>query len=633
MVWWENIHMGFQWPSLVLTCAITLPALPVWSAEPSHGFSYFGDLKYPPDMAHFDYVNPDAPKVGRLNLAFIGTINNLNPYVDKGLLSPYINPLGGLGSWIYDPLMRFSEDELASYYGWLAEHVEVADDYSWVTYKLRENARWHDGQPVTMADVVWTFDVIKNGASISWRSNFRDVVRLEQIDSWTFRFHFSDSAEKTPQLIILTSKFAPLPKHYWEDRAIDETTVEPPLGSGPYRIAEIDPSKTVFERVHDYWARDINVAVGYFNFDRIDVTNFFDKNVMLQALRAGVIDYHFEENEDDFATAYDFAGYRNGLFRKETYTMGYSYGMHFGVVLNSRRHPLNDIRVREALTLAYNFEWSNRVYWHSGMDRNNSYFMRSGLQASGLPSAKELELLQPFRGQIPERVFTEPVPLPRNDSFGRNRATLLQADSLLRDAGWEVKDFNRIHTVTGEPLTFELVVTFRDHERMLVPFVDNLKRLGIRAVLRRVESNQMTNRLRSYDFDATVRKFYTWKVPFPTRMRSQFTSQYADLPNMTNYAGIKNPAVDFLVEKIAVADSEESLNAAGRALDRILLYNFYLIPDGHPIGRHVVHWDRFGHPPLGVPHMNWTGMPYLWWFDKEKSARVDAGIADIMGSE
>ena len=565
-----------------------------------------------------------------MDMAPASTDGCLSTGVSKGVLPPSIHPVNGLGSWLYDPLMRFSEDELASYYCWLAESVEVADDYSWVTYKLRENARWHDGRPVTMADVVWTFDVIKNGQSISWKSLYRDVVRLEQIDDWSFTFHFSETAEKTSHLIIQTSKFAPLPKHYWEERAIDETTLDPPLGSGPYRISSIDTgNKMVFERVRDYRGKDISVAIGHFNFDRITLNFFFDKNVMLQALRAGVIDFNLEENEHDFASAYDFEEYRKGLFKKETYTMGYSYGMHFGVVLNSRRAPLNDIRVREALTLAYNFEWANRVYWHNGMDRNNSYFMRSGLQATGLPSRGELELLQPFRGQIPDRVFTEPVQLPRNEEFGRNRDTLRRADALLKEAGWVVNDFRRVHAETGEPMTFEIVVTFRDHERMLVPFVDNLKRLGIHAVLRRVEGNLMTNRLRRYDFDATVRKFYTWKLPFPTRMRSQFSSQYADLLNMTNYAGIENPVVDFLVEKIADADSEASMNTAGRALDRVLLHNFYLIPDGHPVGRHVVYWDRFGHPPLGIPHMNWTGMPYLWWFDKEKSARVEAGIADL----
>ena len=620
---------GFGWRTLGLILAIAL-AVPAWSREPSHGFSYFGDLKYPPDMAHFDYVNAQAPKGGRVNVGSISTFNNLNPYVDKGNLAHYISPRYGSGSYIYDPLMRRGEDELASYYCWLAESVKVADDYSSVTYKLRENARWHDGRPVTMEDVLWTFDMIKRKGSITWKQEYQDVVRLEQIDAWSFKFHFSKTAERTPYLIILTASFAPLPKHFWEGRAFDATTLELPLGNGPYRIASIDPGhKVVFERVRDYWGKDLNLAVGHFNFDYIDLTYFYGKSVLLQAMRAGLLDFYFEENENDFATAYDFDGYRKGLFRKETYRMGYSYGMHFGVVFNTRRVPFNDIRVREALTLAYNFEWANRVYWHSGMARNNSYFIRSGLQAMGLPSAEELELLRPFRGQIPEPIFTDPVELPQNDGFGRNRDTLLRADALLEEAGWVVRDFGRVHAVTGEPLTLEFLVTYQDHERMLVPFVENLTRLGIDAVLRRVEGNLMTNRLRKYDFDATVRKLRVGEMPDRHRLRTQFTSRYADLPSMRNYAGIKNSAIDFLVEKILQSDTEEAMYTAGRALDRILLHNFYVIPDGYPVGRHVVYWDRIRHPPLGMEHMNWTGFPHLWWLDKDKRARVDTEIAEL----
>ena len=617
-------------PVLVLTCAIALAATPARCGEPSHGLSYFGDLKYGPDIEHFDYANPDAPKGGRIKLPGIGTFNNLNPYVDKGRLVYNISPRGGLGSYILDPLMRKCEDELASYYAWLAESVEVANDYSWVTYKLRENAYWHDGRPVTIEDVLWTFDTIKTKGSISWRTLYKDIVRLEQIDDWSFRFHFSETAEKNPQLIIETATFAPIPKHYWETRAIDETTLEPPLGNGAYRIGAIDPGyKVVFERVKDYWARNLNFAQGYFNFDEVEFMWFFDKRVMLQALRAGVFDYFFEENESDWATAYDFDGYRKGLFKKETYRMGFAYGMHFGTVLNTRRAPLNDIRVREALTLAYNFEWANRVFWHDGMIRNNSFFVRSGLQAFGPPAAEELALLETFRGQVPESVLTQPIELPQNDAFGRNRETLLRADALLEDAGWVVRDFERVHEATGERLSFEFIVGNHEHERMLTPFVENLERLGIAATLRRIEGNAMTNRLRTYDYDATVRKVYTWKVPFPTPMRQMFTSPYVDTPTMTNYAGIKNPVVDSLVDMVTKARSEQMMNIAGRALDRVLLHNFYVIPDGHPVGRHMVYWDRFGHPPIGVPHMNWQGMPYLWWFDQEKSARVDAGIAAL----
>ena len=606
----------------LLVCTSTFVA----ATEPSHGFAYFGNLKYPKDMAHFDYVNPDAPKGGTVRMAVVSTFNNLNPYVDKGILSVYMDPR--IASAIYEPLMLASQDELASYYGLLVESVEVADDYSWVTYTLRDDAYWHDGEPVTVDDVVWTFEKIKAEASISWRSVYREIVALHRLGPKSFKFVIAEDAEKTPQLIIETAGFTPLPKHHWENRPFDETTLEPPLANGPYRIAEVEAGhKIVFERVPDYWGRDLNIAVGYYNFDRIEVLYFFDENVMLQALRAGVFDYYRDQNESTWATAYDFDGFRRGLFLKETYTMGTSYGMHYSLVFNTRREVFKDVRVREAVTLAYNFEWANRVYWHHGMDRNNSYFMRSGMQARGLPSEAELVLLEPFRGQVPERVFTHPVELPKNEPFGRNRETLRAADALLVEAGWVVKDFVRVHEETGEPLTFELAVSSGNHERMLTPFVDNLERLGIDAVLRRMENNLMVNRLRTYDYDATMRKLYTFRIPRPARIRGQFTSRYADRPNMTNYAGIENPVVDHLVEVIVAATTEDEMNTAGRALDRVLLWNFYVIPDGYPVGRKLAYWDRFGHPPLGVEHMNWTGFPMLWWLDRDKSARIDAALA------
>ena len=602
-----------------------------WNSDaknPSHGFSYFGDLKYPKDMDHYDYVNPDAPKGGTVRGGEAYTFNNLNPYVDKGVLAVAMDPR--ISTLTHEPLMQKSGDELGTYYGNLAETIEVADDLSWVSYTLRDNAYWHDGIPVTVDDVEWTFNALKTEASISWRLAYEDFVRFERLGPRSFRFHFSESVEKTPQLIIQSNRFNPLPKHYWQDKNLDETTLVPHLGNGPYQIVEVDVGhKVVHERVKNYWAKDLNINVGKHNFDRYEFLYFFDKSVMLQALRAGVFDYYREQNEKDFATAYDFVGHRKGLFKRESYTMGESHGMHYGVILNTRRPPLDNILVREALTLAYNFEWANRVFWHKGMDRNNSYFMSSGLQAKGLPTAEEIELLEPFRDHIPERVFSHVVDLPRNKAFGRNRNSLARADELLREAGWVLRNFQRVHIQTGESLTIELVISSSEHERMLTPFVDNLERIGVSAKIRRVEGNIMVNRLRAYDYDITMRKVYTYKVPFPDRMRSQFSSKNVDPPNMINYAGIKNPVVDFLIEYIAKADTELAMNTAGRALDRVLLWNFYLIPDGYPLSRHLVYWDRFGHPPLGKEYMNWTGFPTVWWFDKKKDARVEAGLLDI----
>lgn len=343
----------------VLMLLIALVIAPADAEEASHGLSYFGGLKYPKDFPHFDYANPDAPKGGRVGFALPGTFNNLHPYVDKGITAAYIAPPG----MIYDTLMKKSLDELSSYYGYLAESVELAGDYSWVAYTLRENAYWHDGEPLTVEDVIWTFNTIKTQGSVGWKNSYRDIVSVEQTGPWTFRFNFSETVEKTPQLAIQTASFAPLPKHYWKGKAFNATTLEPPLGSGPYRIKEVDPGHEIaFERVEDYWGKDLNVNTGQHNFDQVKLMYFFDTNVMIQALKAGVFDYYRDQNEKDFATAYDFPGFRKGLFKRETYTMGMPHGMHRGIVLNTRREKLRDIRVREALALAYNFEWANRVF-------------------------------------------------------------------------------------------------------------------------------------------------------------------------------------------------------------------------------------------------------------------------------
>lgn len=601
-----------------------------FAAGPSHGFAYFGKLKYPADMTHFDFANPDAPKGGTVRVPGIGTFNNLNPYAGKGVLSYYVDPR--FGAVTFEPLMRLSEDELGVYYGRLAKTVEVADDLAWVTYTLHEDARWHDGVSVTVEDVLWTFNFLKNDADIIWRSTMRDFASIEQTGPRSFRFTFAEDAEKTPHLIIQSAGFSVMAKHWWTVHDPRSTTLEPPLGNGPYRVAKVDPGHSViFERVLDYWAKDLPITRGQFNFDKIVLTYFFDTNVMLQALRAGLVDYYRDQNEDDFATAYNFSGFEAGLFKKETYVMGNSYGMHYGLAFNLRRQLFEDIRLREALTLAYNFEWSNRVLWYSGMERNHSFFVRSGMQAKGLPSDAEIAVLEPFRSQVPPRVFTHPLELPISPTTGRNRDGLRQADRLLKDAGWIIRDHVRVHKETGEPLTFEMVVSYAEHERMLLPYVDNLKQLGINARLRKLESNLMVNRLRNYDYDATVRKIYTYTLPYPSRMRSQFTSAYADVPNMTNYAGIRNPVVDALVEAVASASVDEEMFVAGRALDRVLRWNFYVIPDGHQVGRHIVYWDRFGHPTLGAEHLTWTGFPHLWWLDAEKEARVDAGMADMRG--
>ncbi len=613
--------LGALW---CLSTAGVLAAQP--SSGPSHAIAYFGEPKYAAAIPHFGYVHPDAPKGGEMRTWLPGTFNNLHPYVDKGRFEIY-------STWrvrtiTFDRLMMPSEDELSSLYCLLCETVEVAEDYRWVAYTLRPEARWHDGVPVTVDDVVWTYQTLKADGPVSFKAAWRHVEGIERLGERSFRFLFG-AVGRSRRSVMEASSFLTMPKHYWQDRDFTATTLAPPLGNGAYRVGAVDPGRRiVYERVDDYWAKDLNFKRGHHNFDRFTVLYFRDIKAGIQALKARVVDYYRDQDEREVATAYDFAEVDLGLFNKETYRMGTTYGMHWSVVFNTRLPQFQDIRVREALTLAYNFDWGNRTLQYGALRRNSTFFLGSEMAARGLPSAEELALLEPLREHIPERVFTHEFTLPTNDGYGRNREALLRAGNLLDEAGWVVRDFRRANAATGKPLRFEIMVRLREHERMLVPYVENLKRLGVEATVRRVESNIYTNRARHYDFELTMQKICTHSIPQPARTRSHMHSESADLPNLFNYPAIRNPAVDALVEKVIAAETEEEMNIAGRALDRVLLWSFYVIPEGAPKGRHLLYWDRFGHPPLGREHMNWTGFPHLWWFDQEKSDRVDAALGE-----
>ncbi|MEE8399546.1 MAG: ABC transporter substrate-binding protein, partial [Desulfobacterales bacterium] len=341
-----------------------------------------------------------------------------------------------------------------------------------------------------------------------------------------------------------------------------------------------------------------------------------------------VFDFRWEGDSKSWAISYDFDGYRHGLFKKNLWKMKIPYGMNWAIIFNTRIEKLNDIRVREALSIAYNFQWSNRVLWYGYNRRNLSYFMGSELVARGLPSAAELELLEPFRGQIPDRVFTDEIAWPVNTPFGPNRDSLLKAHALLEDAGWTIADFKRVNRSTGEAFTLDFMARSVEEERTLISYVDNLKRLGIESKLRRVESSQAINRLRKYDYEVIINSMWQNSIPLHWLIRSYFLAQNADRPNMYNYAAIRNPAVDILTEKAIAAGTREELAVIGQALDRILLWSYYVIPGGYPKGRRMVYWDRFGYPEP-TPEKKSAGFHELWWFDEERSARVDAGIAAL----
>jgi len=599
-----------------------------FASEPNYGLSYFGELKYPQGFPHFDYVNPDAPKGGKLSQGVIGTFNNLHPYIDKGRPAACID-IGCM--LIYDMLLKPSEDELASSYGLMAESVELADDFTWVNFTLNPKARWHDGKPVTVEDVVWTFKTIKSDAALGWKTSYKDIVAAEKVGPRTVRFHFSSLAPKTPQLARHISMFWAMPKHYWEGREFHATTLDPPMGSGPYKIAKVDPGhKIVYERVADYWARDLNVNVGSHNVDIVEFQYFLDKNVIIEAHKAHVFDFRGENDAKSWATAYDFKARDLGLFRMERRPIRQAVGLRWGILFNTRIDKLNDVRVREALTLAYNFEWANRVLQYGEYERTGSFFQGSDMESIGtLPNEQELALLEPFRDELPARIFTEVFSLPVTTGEGRDRESLIRASKLLEEAGWVIKDFRRVHKDTGEPFTLNFLMRSVDEERSVMPYVDTLKRLGIESKVRTVETSQYRHRIRHFDFEVTGQGLRQGNIPFSWLLRSRFQSVNAHRANTDNYAGIEIPAVDFLLEKIIAAASEEEMNVAGRALDRILLWNFFVIPSAHSPFSRQVYWDKFDDPKIAK---NRTGWFDLWWIDPVKNARIEAGIGALEAS-
>lgn len=596
------------------------------AAEWRHGMSFFGDLKYPSDFTHLEYVNPSAPKTGEIKMPQLGNFDSLNIFIRKGRSPSGMSYAGN--ALIYERLMFRVDDEPASQYGWIAEAVKLADDYSTVEFRLRKQARWHDGEPITAQDVVFTFDQIKEHGSPVLRLEFSQVVRAEAIDERHVKFYIRGAT--SPKQAQTVAEMYIVPKHYWENRDFSETTLEPPLGSGPYRIAEVDPGrKMVYERVRDYWAADIPVMKGRFNFDRVVYDYFSDENVIHEAHKAGIVDARLEGVAKRWATEYDFPGHQAGYFVKDLIVTERPYGMVFGVVFNLRLPKFQDVRVREALALAYDFQWSNRVLYHSFYDRVDSFFENSDLAWEGLPSEAELELLEPFRDQVPARVFTEEYEPASTDGYGYARDNLLEAARLLKEAGYEVRDNVLVDGETGEPFTVEFLTVSVYLERSLMPFLNSLKRLGIDTSIRTIEVSQYINRLGKFDYEATIRTYSQTLTP-GTELRNYWGSTAAGRQYSRNTAGIKDPVVDALIEKIIGARNRGQLRAATRALDRVMLWNFYAIPGYYPPGYRYGYWDKFDKPEVQAKYR--SGFFDTWWYDHEKARRVEEGMQRFASS-
>ena len=618
-------------PGQCLSCVIVMLSLllATWHVHAGpdedsvfrHGFSFFGVLEYPPDYEHFNYVNPNAPIGGDLVLPVVGTFNSFSPWVQKG-----INPAGygfvGAGIYLYDRVLEPSDDEAATQYARLAESFAHAPDYSWFAVRIDPRARWHDGTPITPRDFLYTHNYLLTDATAAIRNGFAHMQKAEQTGPMEVTFYVTDPAFRNPSAGLSVGHLPILPAHYYEGVDITKTTMKPPLGSGPYRIAEFDAGKRiVYERVDDYWGWEVPSVKGKYNFKRIIYEYFRDNTVAREAAKKGILSFRGEGIAKDWITGYaDLPAVQDGYFIQEIAEQRSITAMASGIAFNTRRDRFSDRRVRKALTYAYDFEWINRVLNFNFYLRVNSFFDNSLLESSGVPEGRELELLEAFRDELWPELFTDPFELPKSSGHGLNRENMLKAQAMFAEAGWHVVDGQLVNEA-GEQFRFEMLTRNAAEERGALPYIASLKRLGIDASVRTADSAQYRNRVRNFEFDAAYHGY--WATPtLGTYLKPFFHSSGANDLFTENIAGIRNPAVDSFIERALNTYDADELYAAGRALDRVLLQGHYLIPGQVEPGGRWTYWDRFGRPDQSARY-RYFPFPETWWVDEDKSYAVD----------
>jgi len=596
---------------------LVVPASAQEEPQHRHAVSLIGTPKYPADFQHFDYVNPDAPKGGLVRMADIGSFDSLNPILYRG------ESAAGLGL-IYETLMQDSLEEPSTSYGLIAEWASYPPDFSSVTFKLRDEARWQDGTPIAPEDVVYSLEINK-AANPRMGLYYKNVAKAEATGQNQVTFTFDVKGNR--ELPMIMGQLTILPKHYWTGKDANgnqrdplKTTLEPPLGSGPYRIKQMTPGRTIsYERVADYWGKDLPVNRGEWNFDTIRFDYYRDETVAFEGFKAGNLDYWQEASSKNWATAYDFAAVRDGLIKRQEVETERSQPMQC-FVFNVRRPQFQDRRVRKAFALAFDFEWANKNLFFGQYARVGSYFQGTELAApADLPQGRELEILNEVKDQVPPEVFTTVHTNPANNSPDDLRGNLRKAVQLLKEAGYEVKDGVLIDTKTGKQLTVEFLLVSPLFERIVQPYIANLQRLGIKATLRMVDSAQYTRRLNVFDYDIVVGNFAQSDSP-GNEQRDFWGSEAAGREGSQNLIGIKDPTIDKLVDYVIFAKNREELVAATHALDRVLLWNDFVVPQWFSPKVRIAYWNRYGQPAK-LPGLT-PGFMQVWWLDKELAAKL-----------
>jgi len=585
--------------------------MPLAAQEFRHGLSTFGKLKYPADFKHFDYVNPDAPKGGRFS-TYGGPPNSFdsfNPFILKG------DQATGLGL-LFDTLMTRSGDEPDAMYGLVAKEAAVPPDRMSVTFRLRPEAKFSDGSKITADDVVFSFDTLKAKGHPTYRIVMRDVTKAEALDPGTVRFSFT--GELTRDLPTIVAGLPVLSKAYYATRDFEQTTLEAPLGSGPYLISDFRPGAQItYKRREDYWAKDLPVNVGTNNFDEYRYEYYRDRTIALEGFKSGFYDFREEFTARDWTTGYDVPAMKDGRMKKIVLPDANPSGAQ-GFFFNTRKAKFSDVRVRRALDYAFDYEFTNKNVFYGLYVRTNSYFENSDMKATGKPSPAELAMLEPHRAKLPAAVFEEPYTSPVSDGSGADRRLLREAARLLDQAGCKIKGRTRV-CPSGDVLDIEFLIFEPSFERVLAPYVKSLELIGVGASIRRIDSAQYQRRVKSFDFDVVTSRFVLSLTP-GGELRSYWGSENANVDGTRNLAGIKDPVIDALIDKVVDAKSRDELVAATRAIDRVLRAGHYWVTQWYKAAHHIAYWDKFSRPESKPKYAR--GAPDTWWYDAAKAAKL-----------
>ena len=588
----------------ILICSQSLAEI-----NTSHAIAMHGQPKYDKNFKNVDYVSPEATKGGKVVFSAIGSYDTFNPFTLKG------DSVAGIGN-LFETLTTSSSDEAFTEYGLLAETIEWPEDRSWVAFNLRKEAKWHDGKNITPEDVIWTFNTLMEKGHPFYKYYYGDVEEVVKVSESKVRFNFKGNTNL--ELPLIVGQLPVLPKHYWENINFEETTLEIPMGSGPYKIDSFDAGRSItYSLDKNYWGFNVPIKKGTENFSIIKYEYYKDRNIEREAFKSGDIDFFSENSSKEWATSYNIPYVENGLIIKENIQHENPQGMQ-AFVFNTRKEIFKNRKVRKALSYAFDFEWTNKNLFYGAYKRTNSFFENSELASSGIPTGRELEILNMYMDQLPKKIFTEEYNPPKTDGTGFNRQELQQATSLLSEAGWQLMEGKLKNKYSQNNFEFEILLVSPAFERIVLPFKDNLEKLGISVNVRTIDSSQYQQRLETFDFDMIVSTFRQSLSP-GNEQRNFWGSDAAETNGSRNIIGIKNTVIDLLIEKVISAKNRRELINYTRALDRVLLWNHYVIPQWHISSYRTLYWDIFDKPQIRPKYSLGTN---TWWIDQNKSSTI-----------